>query len=86
MNIKRVVGDNIRGFRHKAGWTQEKLAVRSKLHYNYIGSVERAEDNISIESIFKITKALKIPSFYLFIENCYQLSDEKLSKLIIVTL
>jgi transcriptional regulator with XRE-family HTH domain len=81
VNVQKVVGDNIRNFRVKLGWSQEKLGVMSKLHYNYIGTVERAEDNISILSLFKIAKALKIKPHLLMIENVFQLPDDILKLL-----
>jgi transcriptional regulator with XRE-family HTH domain len=81
VNIQRTVGDNIRGFRTKVGWSQEKLALRSKLHYNYIGTVERAEDNISITSLVKIAQALKVKPHLLMIENAFQFPDDVLALL-----
>ncbi len=81
MNINRIVGDNIRGFRAKKGWSQEKLAVRSGLYFTYIGKVERAESTISVANLFKIAKQFQLPSHILLIENAYQFSDEQIKKL-----
>ena len=72
MNIKTIVGDNIRGFRHKIDYTQEKLAIRSGLHVNYISSVERGERNLGIENLVKIAKALRIKPNVLLIENAHR--------------
>jgi len=40
--------------------TQEKLAERSDLHHNFIGEVERGNMEISLASMLKIARALKV--------------------------
>ncbi|HZF02222.1 MAG TPA: helix-turn-helix transcriptional regulator [Methylomirabilota bacterium] len=50
----------MRKFRNKAGLTQEKLAERSDLHHNFIGEVERGNMEISLASMLKIARALKV--------------------------
>ena len=42
---------NLRSARLAHGFSQEELAARAGLHRNYIGSVERNEKNISIDSM-----------------------------------
>jgi transcriptional regulator with XRE-family HTH domain len=54
------LGDNIRTQRKTLGLTQEKLAEKAELHPVYIGSVERGEENVSIDSLVRISKALKV--------------------------
>jgi transcriptional regulator with XRE-family HTH domain len=71
MDIRTIVGDNIRGFRHKLDWSQEKLSVRAGLHINYISSVERGERNLGIINVVKIGKALKIEPYTLLIKDSY---------------
>ena len=39
--------------------TQEKLAERAELHTNYVGSVERGERNVGLETIYRLAKALQ---------------------------
>ncbi len=39
--------------------SQEKLAEHADVHRNYIGLIERGEQNITIESLVKVAKALK---------------------------
>jgi transcriptional regulator with XRE-family HTH domain len=38
--------------------SQEELAARASLHRTYIGSVERSERNISIDSMERLAQAL----------------------------
>ncbi|OGG07846.1 transcriptional regulator [Candidatus Gottesmanbacteria bacterium RIFCSPHIGHO2_12_FULL_40_13] len=53
-------GERVRELREKAGLSQEELGFQAGLHRTYIGSIERGEQNVSIDNIHKITKALKI--------------------------
>ena len=57
---RRVLGEKIRGYRKEAALTQEKLAEKADLHHNFIGEVERGNMEISLTSLLKIAKALKI--------------------------
>ncbi len=59
-NPKEIFGHNVRRIRNEAGWSQEELAYRAKLHRTYISSVERGERNVSLENIFAIAEALKV--------------------------
>jgi transcriptional regulator with XRE-family HTH domain len=72
MDIRTIVGDNIRGFRHKLDWSQEKLSIRAGIHINYISSVERGERNLGIINVVKIAKALKIEPNLLLIKDAYK--------------
>lgn len=53
-------GIRIKELRKQKNLTQEKLAEKAKLHYTYIGTVERGEKNISLFNIEKISKALGV--------------------------
>ncbi|MDO8639341.1 MAG: helix-turn-helix transcriptional regulator [bacterium] len=53
-------GEKVREERHKLGLSQEELASRAGVHRTYIGMIERAEKNITLENIEKIAKALNI--------------------------
>lgn len=48
-------------YRKQQHMSQEKLAELSGLHPTYIGQMERGEKNPTIESLYKICTALRIP-------------------------
>jgi len=54
-------GQSVRAERTKLGLSQEELASRAKVHRTYIGMIERAEKNITLENIEKLSKALNVP-------------------------
>ncbi len=59
-------GQKVREERARLGLSQEELASRAGVHRTYIGMIERAEKNITLENIEKIAKALgiKIADFF----------------------
>lgn len=59
-------GQKVRKERMGLGLSQEGLAARAGVHRTYIGMIERAEKNITLENIEKLTKALglKISDFF----------------------
>ncbi len=57
-----IFARNLRLLRQKAELSQEQLAELAGLHRTYVGSVERGERNVSIESIERLAKALKVPA------------------------
>ncbi len=64
--ILEKFGEKVREERHQRGFSQEELAARAGVHRTYIGMIERAEKNITLGNIEKITKALglKISEFF----------------------
>lgn len=59
--ILQKFGERVREERLKQGLSQEALAEKADVHRTYIGMIERAEKNITLVNIEKISKALKIP-------------------------
>lgn len=53
-------GQKVRERRIELGLSQEELGSRAGVHRTYIGMIERAEKNITLENIEKISKALKL--------------------------
>ncbi len=59
-------GKVIRKKRLEKQLSQENLAELSGLHRTYIGMVERAEKNITLVNVQKISVALEVPIHELF--------------------
>jgi transcriptional regulator with XRE-family HTH domain len=60
MNLRKLVGQNVRQIRMKKALTQEKLAWASDLTSDYVGSLERGTVNISIDALGRLAKALDV--------------------------
>ena len=58
--LAKRIGALIRQLRQEAGMSQEEFADRCGLHRTYIGSVERGEKAITIETAQKIVKVLGV--------------------------
>lgn len=61
-------GNKVREERTKLGLSQEELAARAGVHRTYIGMIERAEKNITLENIEKICKTLNLKIKDLFVD------------------
>lgn len=56
--ILKVFGQNVRRLRVEQGLSQEQLADKAGLHRTYIGMIERAEKNITLLNMEKLSIAL----------------------------
>lgn len=59
--ITIAVGNRIRSFRQLQSISQEELALRANLNPAYFGQVERGLKCPTIDTLYKIAKALDIP-------------------------
>lgn len=60
MDVRRLVGQNLRRYRKAAGLSQEELAHRARLDRTYISGVERGVRNPTILVLQEIANALGI--------------------------
>lgn len=66
LKVRRHLGENIRLQRKAAGWSQEKLAEMADLHPVYISQVERGKNAVSVEALWRLSRALKTSIAALF--------------------
>jgi transcriptional regulator with XRE-family HTH domain len=64
--LRNKFGKRIRELRKQKDWSQEELADKVGLHRTYIGTIERGEQNVSIDNIEKLAKTLGISLERLF--------------------
>jgi transcriptional regulator with XRE-family HTH domain len=80
MKLEKIIGDNVRGFRKQTGLSQDNFAIKAGLHRTFIGTIERAEQNITIDSIGKLAKALGVLPYVLLLQDAW-LQAKKYQKL-----
>ena len=60
-----MVAANVRRLRKAKGVSQEAFADDCGLHRAYIGAIERAERNVSLDNIERLAKGLGVQGFEL---------------------
>jgi transcriptional regulator with XRE-family HTH domain len=66
LSSRERLAKRIRALRLQKGWSQEYLADASGLHRTYIGTVERSEQSMTVDTIDKLAKALEVNVSELF--------------------
>jgi transcriptional regulator with XRE-family HTH domain len=60
MDINELVGKRITTLRTQKKISQQKFAYEADIERSYLTHIEKGRKNISLETLAKITKALKI--------------------------
>jgi len=60
MDVRKVVGANVRRFRQAKGLTQEQFADKSGYSQQYLSDLERGLRNPTIVTIYELADALDI--------------------------
>ena len=60
MDMRKLVGRNVREIRRARAMTQEELADRSGFSQQYISGLERGSRNPTIVSLFELAQALEV--------------------------
>lgn len=66
LKLRKEFGNRIREIRKQLGLSQEDLGFKADLHRTYIGSIERGEQNVSLDNIGRLAKHLKVTLSELF--------------------
>jgi transcriptional regulator with XRE-family HTH domain len=54
------LGHRVRSKRLERGWSQMELAERIGIHFTFVSSVERGEQNVSLHSLLKLADGLDL--------------------------
>lgn len=60
MDMRKLVGRNVRRVRTERGLTQEQFAERSGFSQQYISDLERGRRNPTIVSLYELAVALEV--------------------------
>ena len=69
MQVLKKFGPNFCVERTKRSLSQEKFAELANVHTNYIGKVERGEQNLTVKKIVALADSLGVP-----VENIFNLT------------
>jgi transcriptional regulator with XRE-family HTH domain len=58
MDMRRLVGDNVRRIRLEIGLTQEQFSERSGFSQQYVSDLERGRRNPTVVTLFELATAL----------------------------
>lgn len=69
MTIRQVLKENVKYYRRQLNISQERLAELSGMSANYIGDIERTDRKVTIDTVEKIAKGLKIDPALLLVNR-----------------
>ncbi|TNE63188.1 MAG: XRE family transcriptional regulator [Rhodobacteraceae bacterium] len=63
--LRDIVARNMRKLRAERGWSQEYLANEAGLNRTYLSAVERSEQNISIDNLYRVAEGFGVEAWML---------------------
>lgn len=63
--LRDIVARNMRKLRAERGWSQEFLANEAGLNRTYLSAVERSEQNISIDNLYRVAEGFGVEAWTL---------------------
>jgi transcriptional regulator with XRE-family HTH domain len=66
--LRKIVAANVRRLRKAEGMSQEAFADACGLHRTYVGAIERAERNVSLDNIYRLAFSLRVQAWQLLQE------------------
>ena len=60
MNKKQMIGARIKEIRNKKGLTQEQLSEKMEINPKYLSSIERGNENPTLNTLIKLSESLEV--------------------------
>ncbi len=60
--LRKILAENVRTIRKQKGLSQEDLADICGIHRTYLGAIERAERNVTLNTLELLAASLGIPA------------------------
>jgi len=84
VNKKQMLGARIKEIRNKKGFTQEQLSEKMEINPKYLSSIERGNENPTLNTLIKLSESLEVDLGEIF--SHIQIEDPGERKLIITSL
>jgi len=84
VNKKQMVGARIKELRNRKGFTQEQLSEKMGINPKYLSSIERGNENPTLNTLIKLSEALEVDSGEIF--SHIQIEDPGERKSMIISL
>ena len=78
--IKKLIGKRVKSLRREKLLTQEGLAEKADLNPKYLSSLELGKENPTLDTLLKLSKALKVELSDIFILEHEQENIRQLKK------
>ncbi len=65
-SAQKAFGKTVRRLRREAGFSQERFAQAAGIHRTFMGEIERGDTNVSLDTITRIAKSLRMSVSELF--------------------
>ena len=84
MDTKQLIGARIKEVRNKKGLTQEQLSEKMEINPKYLSSIERGNENPTLNTLLKLSESLEVDLSVIF--SFIQIEDPRERKSMITSL
>jgi len=72
MNLNEVFGNNVKYFRYRKRYTQEKVAELTNMSVTYISQLEQGNHTPSFDKLETLSKALGVEPFEFYVRRNFK--------------